>query len=606
MALIASALATFSSAAARASTPPAADYELLFEDAFDGTTLNEKHWQHRVGPRQGTGIDGLNLARAVRVADGHLIVAAWQERIKGKTENIGGGVISRHRFGYGYYETRSRPFMAGRGVHTAFWQRGLGEQHNTLFEIDSHEIDSTQKLACNNLYVVLAPKGWAELPWPHRAHVPLQLPPDGWWIDAYEYTPDGVIFYDHGREVARADFPDLVAAQNVWLTALNGVGRVDGEKQPGESRFDYFRFYARDYPGANLLPNGGFDYNLDKYDPQHPLAWTEEGDVAASRVVPLDAANGAYALRHQAERPYAVTTRQTLEFIRDGDYELTARVRRTGRHTAAVLRVSGHGGVDQELALPLSADWQEVRLAPVTVRTHSVTIAIASAGTAGDRLEVDDVQFLKPAGAGQSRRPSRPIGLLRPGEPIWQIAQRAPLEFTGDEKFYFFSRNSGLGEAITVTLLLEPRASLDTFPLARLPKTGSAGWGVGLTARGDVFFRVGSQAAHRDIVVAAEWRAGQRHRLTCQYDHGRVRIWLDGVLRREASVEAFAPTDATAPGRLGANSGLYDAVGEVTLLAAAGEAPKAQRFRNFVGRIGDVRIYNRALSAAEVAALGAP
>ena len=54
--------------------------------------------------------------------------------------------------------------------------------------------------------------------------------PDGWWIDAYEYTPDGVVFYDQGREVARADFLDLVAAQNVWLTALNGVGTA--QKMP--------------------------------------------------------------------------------------------------------------------------------------------------------------------------------------------------------------------------------------------------------------------------------------------------------------------------------------------------------------------------------------
>jgi len=74
-----------------------------------------------------------------------------------------------------------------------------------------------------------------------------------------ECTPDGVIFYDQGKIVARADFPDLVARQNVWLTALNGVGKVDADKQPGETRFDHSRFYARDYPGATLLANGGFE-----------------------------------------------------------------------------------------------------------------------------------------------------------------------------------------------------------------------------------------------------------------------------------------------------------------------------------------------------------
>jgi hypothetical protein len=105
-----------------------------------------------------------------------------------------------------------------------------------------------------------------------------------------------VIFYDQGKVVAKADFPDLVAAQNVWLTALNGVGKVAADKQPGETRFDYFRFYARDYPGANLLGNGGFEYNQDKSDLQRPVAWREEGDAAASRVVRGGAAPGDFKL----------------------------------------------------------------------------------------------------------------------------------------------------------------------------------------------------------------------------------------------------------------------------------------------------------------------
>jgi hypothetical protein len=65
---------------------------------------------------------------------------------------------------------------------------------------------------------------------------------------------------------------------------------------------------------------------------------------------------------------------------------------------------------------------------------------------------------------------------------------------------------------------------------------------------------------------------------------------------------SFSPTDPTAPGRLGANSGLYDAGGDVTLTA---DAPprKAQRFQNYAGTLADIRVYNRALSAAEIARL---
>jgi hypothetical protein len=578
---------------------PGPGYELLFADEFDGGHVNERDWNFRLGPRTGTGIDGLNLARNVRVADGHLIVVAKHEIIEGKPANTGGGLISKHRFGYGYYECRSQPFMAGRGVHTAFWQRGMGgPENNSIFEIDSHEIDSTQKIACNNLYVDISTKGYMELAWPHRAQVPLQLPPDRWWIDAYEYTPDGVIFYDHGKVVARADFPDLVAQQNVWLTALNGVGRVDADKLPGETRFDYFRFYARDYPGATLLANGGFEYNQDKFDLQKPVAWRESGDVAASRVVRGSAAHGDFKLRHEGDRPYTVTTAQTLQFIRNGDYELRARVRRGGKQTSARLRVSDFGGADLAAEIPVSETWTEVRLPRIPVANHGVTVALVSEAGAGDWLEVDEVQFLKPPLPGQQPRPSRSFA-FRDGDPIWQLASREPIVFSGDEKFYFFGRNCGLGDAMTVSFAMQPQKLANTFPIARLPKTGDAGWGIGLSENGDVFFRLGSHASHRDIVVPAAARAGVATRVTCVFDRGTALVYLDGVLKQRTEGLTLSPKDATAPGRLGANSGLYDAVGDVTLTAAAPPL-KAQRFQNYAGTLGYIRIYNRALAAAEI------
>ncbi len=581
--------------------PPAADYELLFADEFDGGRVNPRDWSFRLGPRTGTGIDGLNLERSVRLADGHLVVTATQETINGKLENVGGGLISKHRFGYGYYECRSRPFMAGRGVHVAFWQRGMGgPENNSIFEIDSHEIDSTQKIACNNLYVDISTKGFMELAWPHRAQVPLKLPPDGWWIDAYEYTPDGVVFYDQGKVVARAEFPDLVAAQNVWLTALNGVGKVDAEKLPGETRFDYFRFYARDYPGANLLPNGGFEYNQDKVDLQRPLAWRETGDADASRVVRGEAAQGDFKLRHAADRAYAVTTAQTLEFIRDGDYELRARVRRGGNQTVARLTVSEFGGTEITADIPVGEAWTDLRIARVPVSKRGVTISIISEGGVDDWLEIDEVQFMKPPLESQQPRPSRSFA-LRDGDPIWEIGQREPIAFSGDEKFYFFGRNCGLGDAMTVSLTLTPEHAADTVPISRLPKTGEAGWAVRLTAAGDVAFRLGTQANFRDVVAKNAYRAGQPVRVACVYDQGAVRVFIDGQLRASADGVTQAPKDLTAPGRLGANSGLYEAVGDVTLLADKSTAPARTRLANYAGTLGAVRIYNRALAASEFA-----
>ena len=117
---LASALSAFAVAA-----PPSKDYELMFEDNFDGVHLNEAAWHYREGPRtSGTWINGLNRKENVFLKDGNLVIRCKVETINGKNENTGGGVISRANFGYGYYETRSKPFMAGKGVHSSFWQAG--------------------------------------------------------------------------------------------------------------------------------------------------------------------------------------------------------------------------------------------------------------------------------------------------------------------------------------------------------------------------------------------------------------------------------------------------------------------------------------------------
>ena len=83
------------------SQPISKGYQLLFEDNFAGAKLNESDWNYRLGSRKGVGIDGLNLKENVFLADNALHIAVKQEMINGKLENTGGGIISKHQFGYG-------------------------------------------------------------------------------------------------------------------------------------------------------------------------------------------------------------------------------------------------------------------------------------------------------------------------------------------------------------------------------------------------------------------------------------------------------------------------------------------------------------------------
>lgn len=586
-----------------AAEPPSPEYELLFEDEFDGDALDATVWNPRTGPR----MDGQNRAENVSVSGGALRIAVRIDTIEGKPTPTGGGVISKKPFGYGYYESRSKPFMAGTGVHSSFWQAGGGSNaNNRIFEIDSYEIDSGSSLACNNLYVHVCPKELREIPWPLRAHVPWKPAADGWFVDGYEYTPDGVIFYDNGNQVARVEWPDLTAQQVVWLTGLNGCGKVDAGRLPGETLFDSFRYYAKDYPGITLLPNGSFEYNQDKVDPRKPVAWTVAGSTNSVVVTKGDAAHDAFFLRiGNAREPFANTVTQSLEHIRNGDYMLTAKVRSSAGLTSARVRVAGPGGRDQSVAIAAEPRWTTIEIPVVTVADNTASISVEAEGSAGHWLEIDDIRFMKPPLPGQRPREPRPL-LRDENAPMWNALQH-PMNCPGDRSFCFFDRNVGLGDALTVTFAMTPSRRGDASPIARLPKKGTDGWMVLLTGEGDVVFRIGSEQSHTDVEAKADYQPGQESLVACVFDRGTATIYVDG--RKLATTTGIPQTtnDTTEPGRVGTVNDAFLAVGEVivandrTTTDAAGQ----QKLSKYTGWLRDVRVYNRALDAAEIEALGA-
>jgi hypothetical protein len=561
-------------------TPPSADYELIFEDEFTGP-VNESMWSYREGRRtMGTWINALNQKTNVSVKAGNLVITARTEEINGKKEYTGGGVISKRNFGYGYYETRSKPFMAGKGVHSAFWQAG---GNGRIFEIDSYEIDSGSYMACRNLYVHICPSSYPnEMPWPHRAHLPFKLDADGWWINAYEYTPEGVVFYENGKVKATADFSDLVAQQVVWLTALNGTGKVDEEKQPGDTLFDYFRFYAKDWPGHNLLPNGNFEYNQDR-SPYKPIAWTLTGETSTCVLVKGDAPRDSYALKIGAGQPHKMLLSQKIDFIRNGNYEFTAKVKRTGLHAKALFVVNG-----EEVMIPASSQWIALERKEILVSSNSALVELRVEGSTNELLFVDDIQFRKPG-----KDPQRPFVLGR--EEIWKIGEKTPLRFEGDGTFYIFGRNVGYGDAMTLSLTLTAQSVVNTMPLNRQPDTGKDGWALLLTEKGDVVFRIGSKKDFSDVIAPQAYAAGKPVAVRCVYEKNVARIYINGVCAAKKEALLFGVKDATKAGKLGTTESGYEAVGEV--MGEFNQPKKRVRSVNFKGQLSNVRIYNKAVES---------
>jgi len=589
-----------------AACPGRAGYEVLFEDDFSGAQVDESKWNFRVGPRLGLNINGFNLRRNVSQKDGLLVIRNDVEVIDGKTENTGGGIISKQNFGYGYYEVRVKPWMGGKGLHSAFWQKGVSEAgyQNTIFEIDGFEIDSPHAHTTHNLYIIPNGLGRSELPWPHRANMPAELDAQGWLTVGYDYGPEDIKFFQNGRLMATAtypiEFPALIAQQNVWLTALNGVGPVSQDKQPGHSYFDYFRFCARTYPGADLLPNGGFEYNQTQSPLQTPIAWRETGDTDASQVrASAEARSGRYVLRHGAGKPYRVGTVQSLQYIRDGRHSLTAWVR--GSAGAASARVWVRSGGRQWSAdVAPGPGWARVELPDVVVAAHTVTIGLDSAGQADQWVEFDDLRFMA-AGASPVEVRHRPHDPAV--DPVWRIFEREPVVFSGNDTFYFLDRNVGLGEAISVTMTVNAERLQDSRPIMRSPRKGKDGWAVGLTRAGAAYCLIGSVAENEVVSRPQSYAPGTPVALACVHDRGRLTLYVDGREAGAVTVSGFGTKDTQAAGRLGATSAWYDAVGEVTVAASPGEAP-APGHVNFAGRLAKVAVYNRALTPSEILALG--
>ncbi len=541
--------------------PPSNDYQLLFEDNFTGEKVNEKHWSFRTGARTGANIDSWNVQENVYQKDSSLHVVVRQEMVNGKLQNTGGGIISKHQFGFGFYECLSKPFMAGKGVHSAFWQAGGLTGNNRIFEIDGYEIDSKVPMGCNNLYVHIAPPGYKEVPWPCRANVPIQFLKDGWFLDAYEYTPQGVIFYDNGQIVAKAEWNELTAAQVVWLTALNGVGTVDADKLPGETLFKYFRYYAKPYPGINLLPNGNFEYNMGKTMWRAPIAWTLESGKNAVNIEQDDDKKGYYLQLGNTIESTGVSISQKLEYILNDTYTLTAKVRTSSPTLKAKLKVTGIGGKDRVLKIQPSSDWTNITLDNITVTSNTAIIMVESASDAGLALEIDDVKFFKPL-EKESHVPSAPQ-MLFTGDPVWQIGMTDTLNFTGDNKFYFFDRNVGLGDSVTIQMYLMARKESNAVVMSRMPKLGKSGWSVQLLPGGAVAFNIGSIVDHKTVVAKNAFKYGQPFKLTIVYEKGEAEIFINDQLEKREQVADYNLNDVTAAGRLGDTGAAFEAVGEV-------------------------------------------
>jgi hypothetical protein len=303
-------------------------------------------------------------------------------------------------------------------------------------------------------------------------------------------------------------------------------------------------------------------------------------------------AGGAYRDEHKLRishpASHSALLSQSLEFIMNGTYQLSASVRSSGGYKVAKLRAYDFGGKEVSVSIPKSDQWTTIKL-PVTVKNHKLTIELTATGEPDQWIEIDDINFMKPLLNGQ--KTTTPAPYLKPDAPIWQLAIREPMEFTGDPKFYFFDRNVGFGDSITVAFDINAAERANMIPIARIPKTGASGWAIQLKADGGLIFRIGSVENHRDVVAEAVYKPGQTSAVKCVFQNGTASIYREGTLVKTESGITQTTKDATAAGRLGTVGPAFEAVGDVVMEVAKSERETA-KMKNFRGTIQHVKIYN--------------
>ncbi len=393
-------------------------YTLAFADEFDGTALNTANWYYRI--TDGKYVQGYMRSPNVSVTGGTLHLRYGYEAVPGVSGNqyTGGGVISRPRFGYGYYEVRAKLYNAYSGAHTSFWSMGLRKgdvgaafdpqintdidagmlpEHAQIHEIDGFEHDSGQGMDMGTQH---QSNGTVTLRTGAKSAAQLGIDFAAWNIYAWELTPTNTRFYLNGvlkLDVPTASYPSPFAPANFWLSLLPYSANPNPSSLPGFSEFDYFHFYApTGLLGANLLANSSFDV-LPLTNPPTSLVsgWQENYDKSASNIIVTGAHSGTRALRQGLASAYTVTDKQDLRYIPNGTYQLTAYVKCSGGQSQAVMRVLNQGAAEIDQNIGTLANWTQITIGNIVVTSGQATIAFSSIGSGGQSLDIDDVVFAR-------------------------------------------------------------------------------------------------------------------------------------------------------------------------------------------------------------------
>jgi len=245
-----------------------------FSDDFngvnpDGTGVDTTKWNYRTDQWKAN-LNSVQTPANVSVANGNMIVSLLKQdtpNVVGPNGTIitqhytGGGLVSKQRFRYGYYET-SIKINSTPGWHSSFWlQEGDGSNTFTTdrrTEIDVFEINSASLKTLQHNLIMWYP------PFPSQPEITTGqylypgLAPGSDFSTAYhsygvDWEENLVTFYIDGVEVTQSPTPIAYAPSadthdpiNIWLTDV-ASGSTLPTASADQIYFDYVKYWQKDY-----------------------------------------------------------------------------------------------------------------------------------------------------------------------------------------------------------------------------------------------------------------------------------------------------------------------------------------------------------------------
>jgi len=397
-------------------------YSLAYAEEFNNNALNPSEWYYRETGKYSGGYNKRENVTVVTQGGVGYLNIAYRNDVDWNNDGVndisGGGAITSKAFGYGYYEARIKFYNGATGLHESFWTHGLGiltgqtlgteykeaakqdlvPTNNQMIEIDAIELDAALNHGKTNFWLYKVPESTSGA---FNRYDASYMNLDEWITVGFEWLPNTVIYYINGIERFRfSHVTPAFAPTEVWLSALaNTQWTSAGQQGPDASmKVDYFRYYNKPI-SANLIGNNSFEFggaaseqvmNWVVYDGIYNNNITDGVRVVADGT----AYEGSAYLQQDAKSGVAViTTKQLLNYIPNGTYRLTARVKKTPGMVSARMRALNTGVAEKYVDIPTSTEWMKIDLDNIIVTSNKAVIGFSINGPDGETLKVDDIQL---------------------------------------------------------------------------------------------------------------------------------------------------------------------------------------------------------------------